>query len=140
MNLNNFTIKSQEAIQKAQQLAQGYQHPQIENDHIFKAILEIDENVTPFLLKKLGVNLELFKQVLDSSINSFAKSQGSDLMFSREAGTTLTEAMNIAKKMNDEYVSVEHLALAIFKSKSKVAQILKDQGVTEKGLQSAISE
>lgn len=140
MNLNNFTIKSQEAIQKAQQLAQGFQNPQIENDHIFKAILEVDENVTPFLLKKLGVNLELFKQVLDSSINSFAKSQGSDLMLSREAGSTLTEAMNIAKKMNDEYVSVEHLVLAIFKSKSKVAQILKDQGVTEKGLQGAIAE
>src|SRR5690606_9446437 len=101
MNLNNFTIKSQEAIQKAQQLAQGFQNPQIENDHIFKAILEVDENVTPLLLKKLGVNVGLFKQGLDSSINSFAKSQGSALMLSREAGSTLTEAMNIAKKMND---------------------------------------
>ena len=140
MNLNNFTIKSQEAIQKAQQIAQGFQNPQVENDHIFKGILEVDENVTPFLLKKSGVNIELFQQVLDSTISSFAKSQGSDLMLSREAGTTLTEAMNIAKKMNDEYVSVEHLVLAIFKSKSKVSQILKDQGVTEKGLQSAIAE
>src|SRR5690554_2954322 len=140
MNLNNFTIKSQETIQKAQQIAQGFQNPQIENEHIFKAILEVDENVMPFLLKKLGVNIELFQQVLDSTISSFSKSQGSDLILSREAGTTLTEAMNIAKKMNDEYVSVEHLVLAIFKSKSKVSQILKDQGVTEKGLQSAIAE
>src|SRR5690606_8442777 len=90
--------------------------------------------------KKTGVNIQLFEQVLQSTIENFAKSQGSDLMLSREAGSTLTEAMNIAKKMNDEYVSVEHLVLAIFKSKSKVAQILKDQGVTEKGLQSAISE
>lgn len=140
MNLNNFTIKSQEAIQKAQQIAQGFQNPQIENEHIFKGILEVDQNVTPFLLKKLGVNVSIFEQVLNSTIESFAKSQGSDVMLSREAGTTLTEAMNIAKKMNDEYVSVEHLVLAIFKSKSKVAQILKDQGVTEKGLESAISE
>src|SRR5690554_2312295 len=140
MNLNNFTIKSQEAISKAQQIAQGFQNPQIENEHIFKAILEVDENVTPFLLKKLGVNVELFQQILDNTMASFAKSQGSDLMLSREAVTTLTDAMNIAKKMNDEYVSVEHLVLAIFKSKSKVSQILKDQGVTEKGLESAISE
>src|SRR5690554_4697993 len=140
MNLNNFTIKSQEVIQKAQQIAQGFQHPQIENEHIFKAILETDQNVVPFLLKKLGVNITLFEQVLDSTINSFAKSEGSDVMLSREAASTLTHAMNIAKKMNDEYVSVEHLVLAIFKSKSKVSQILKDQGVTEKGLESAISE
>jgi len=140
MNLNNLTIKSQEAIQKAQQIAQGFQNPQIENEHLFKAILEVDKNVTPFLLKKTGVNVPLFEQILDNTIKSFAKSSGSDLMLSREVSSTITQAMNIAKKMNDEYVSIEHLVLAIFKSKSKVAQILKDQGVTEKGLETAISE
>jgi len=140
MNTNNLTIKSQEAIQKAQQIAQEFQNPQIENEHLFKAILEVDQNVTPFLLKKLGVNISLFEQILDNTIKSFARSSGSDLMLSRETSSTLTQAMNIAKKMNDEYVSVEHLVLSIFKSKSKVAQILKDQGVTEKGLESAISE
>lgn len=140
MNLNNFTIKSQEAIDKAQQIAQGFQNPQIESDHIFKGILETDENVTPFILKKLGVNVPMFIQILDNIIQSFPKVSGSSLMLSREATSTLTEAMNIAKKMNDEYVSVEHLILAIFKSKSKVSQILKDQGVTEKGIESAISE
>ncbi len=140
MNFNNLTIKSQEALQQAQQIAQGSGHQQIENEHIFKGILEVDENVAPFILKKLNVNLNLFKQILDSTIQSFPKVSGSELMFSRDAGTTLNEAANIAKKMNDEYVSIEHLLLAIFKSKSKVAQILKDQGVTEKGLESAINE
>ncbi|RNL91404.1 ATP-dependent chaperone ClpB [Sinomicrobium pectinilyticum] len=140
MNLNNFTIKSQEAIQQAQQIAQGYGHQQIENEHLFKAIFEVDENVLPFLLKKLQVNVPLLKQILDKTLDSFSKVEGGQLMFSREAGTALNEASVIAKKMNDEYVSVEHLILAIFKSKSKIAQILKDQGVTEKGLQTAIDE
>jgi ATP-dependent Clp protease ATP-binding subunit ClpB len=140
MNLKNLTIKSQEAIQQAQQIAQSFGHQQIENEHIVKGILEVDENVTPFLLKKLNVNIELFKKVLDSTLESFPKVSGGDLMLSREAGTALNEANTIAKKMNDEYVSIEHLLLAIFKSRSKVAQILKDQGVTEKGLESAIAE
>lgn len=140
MNFNNFTIKSQEAIQQAQALAQGYGHQQIENEHIFKAILEVDENVTPFLLQKLDVNVNLLKQILESTLTSFPKVSGGDIMLSREAGKTVTEASNIAKKMNDEYVSIEHLILAIFKSSSKIAQILKDQGVTEKHLKAAIEE
>jgi len=140
MNFANFTIKSQEAIQRAQQIAQGLGQQQIENEHIVKAILEVDENVTPFLLKKLNVNLPLFGQILDSIIQGFAKVQGGEMGISRDASTSLTEASNIARKMNDEFVSIEHLLLAIFASKSKVAQILKDQGVTEKGLRAAIDE
>jgi len=140
MNLKDLTIKSQEALQQAQQIAQSFGQQQIENEHIFKGILEVDENVTPFILKKLNVNVDLFKKVLDSTIQSFPKVSGSDIMLSREANNMLNEAANIAKKMNDEYVSIEHLILAILKSKSKVAQILKDQGVTEKGLQAAIDE
>lgn len=140
MNFANFTIKSQEAIQRAQQLAQSFGHQQIENEHIVKAILEVDENVTPFLLKKLNVNLGLFQQILDSTLQSFPKVSGGEMTLSRDASTALTEASNIARKMNDEFVSIEHLLLAIFASKSKVAQILKDQGVTEKGLKAAIEE
>ena len=140
MNFNNLTIKSQEALQQAQQIAQSFGQQQLENEHIFKGILEVDENVTPFLLNKLNINLELFKKILDSTIQSFPKVSGAEIMLSREANATLTEANIIAKKMNDEYVSVEHLFLAIFKSKSKVAQILKDQGVTLKALESAIQE
>ena len=140
MNINKFTIKSQEAMQQSQQLAKSFGHQQIENEHIFKAIFEVDENVAPFLLKKLNVNVPVFLQILDSTLQSFPKVTGGDIMLSRAANTTLNEAEIIAKKMNDEFVSVEHLILAIFTSKSKVAQILKDQGVTEKGLQAAIDE
>ncbi|MCL6217599.1 ATP-dependent chaperone ClpB [Zunongwangia pacifica] len=140
MNFNNFTIKSQEAIQQAQQLAQEMGHQQIENEHLFQAITVVDENVTPFLLKKLNINVNLFNQILDNTLQSFPKVSGGDIMLSREAGKTVNEASGIAKKMNDEYVSIEHLILAIFKSSSKVAQILKDQGATEKGLKTAIEE
>ncbi|WP_140487908.1 ATP-dependent chaperone ClpB [Flavobacterium sp. GSA192] len=140
MNINKFTIKSQEAIQLSQQLAQSNGQQQIENEHIFKAIFEVDENVAPFILKKLNVNVPLFLQILDSTIQSFPKVSGGDIMLSREANKTLNEAEIIAQKMNDEYVSIEHLILAIFASKSKVAQILKDQGVTEKGLKATIEE
>jgi ATP-dependent Clp protease ATP-binding subunit ClpB len=140
MNINKFTIKSQEAIQLSQQLAQSQGQQQIENEHIFKAIFEVDENVAPFILKKLNVNVPLFLQILDSTIQSFPKVSGGEIMLSRTANTTLNEAEIIAKKMNDEFVSVEHLILAIFDSKTKVAQILKDQGVTGKGLKAAIEE
>ncbi len=140
MNINKFTIKSQEAIQLSQQLTQSFGQQQIENEHILKAIFEVDENVAPFILKKLNVNVQLFQQVLDSIIQSFAKVSGAEILFSRMANTTLNEAEIIAKKMNDEFVSIEHLILAIFGSRSKVAQILKDQGVTEKGLKAAIDE
>jgi ATP-dependent Clp protease ATP-binding subunit ClpB len=140
MNINKFTTKSQEAIQLSQQIAQGFGQQQIENEHIFKALLEVDENVTPFLLKKLNVNVSLFKQILESTIQSFPKVSGGDIMLSRTANTTLNEAEILAGKMKDEFVSVEHLVLAIFGSKSKIAQILKDQGVTEKGLKAAIEE
>ncbi|MDI6033662.1 ATP-dependent chaperone ClpB [Flavobacterium sp. LB2P84] len=140
MNINKFTIKSQEAIQLSQQLAQSQGQQQIENEHIFKAIFEVDENVAPFILKKLNVNVPLFLQILDSTIQSFPKVSGGEIMLSRTANTTLNEAEIIAKKMNDEFVSVEHLILAIFDSKTKAAQILKDQGVTGKGLKAAIEE
>lgn len=140
MSIHNLTIKSQEALQQAQIIAQGNGQQQIENEHIFKAILEVDENVAPFILKKLNVNVPVFKQILDSIITSFPKVSGSNIMLSKEANNSLLEANNIAKKRNDEYVAIEHLLLAIFKSKSKIAQVLKDQGVTEKDLEAAIAE
>ena len=140
MNFNNYTIKSQEAIQRAQQIAQGFGHQQIENEHLFKALFDVDENVLPFLLKKLNVNVPMLHQILDKELESFSKVSGAELMLSREAGKALNEASIIAKKMNDDFVSIEHLILAIFKSKSKIAQILKDQGVTENALNTAIQE
>ncbi len=140
MNFNNFTIKSQEAIQQAQQIAQELGHQQIENEHILKGIFLVDESVTPFILKKLNVNIQLLQQILDKRLDSFPKVSGADLMLSREAGKAVNEASIIAKKMNDEFVSIEHLFLAIFKSSSNIAQSLKDQGVNEKGIKAAIEE
>ena len=140
MNINTFTIKSQEAIQQAQQIAQGYGHQQVENEHLFKAIGEVDENVMPFLLKKLNVNTTMLDKVLEQELERLPKVSGADLMFSQETGKTLNEANLIAKKMQDEYVSIEHLLLAIFKSKSKISRMLKDQGVNEKDLNTAIQE
>lgn len=140
MNLNNLTIKSQEALQVAQQIATGFGQQQLENEHIFKAILDVDTSVTPFILKKVNVNMDVFQKMLDQIIQGFPKVSGGEVMFSREASSTLNEATFLAKKMNDDFVSLEHIILAIFKSKSKVAQLLKDQGVTEKDLISAITE
>ncbi len=140
MNLNNFTIKSQETIQKAQQIAQGNGHQQIENAHILKGIIETDENVIPFLLNKLGVNLSIFTKALESIIQSFPKVEGGELMLSRNANKMLIDAENLAKKMNDEFVSIEHLLLAILKSSDSTSQLLKDNGINNKDLLSAINE
>ena len=140
MNLNSYTIKSQEAIQQAQLLAQSLGHQQIENVHILKAIFKVDENVIPFILNKLNVNVALLNIILDKQLESFPKVSGGDIMLSTTAGKTINEATIIAKKMKDEYVSIEHLLIAIFKSKSNIAQSLKDQGVTEKGIKAAIDE
>ncbi|MFQ3296310.1 MAG: ATP-dependent Clp protease ATP-binding subunit ClpB [Polaribacter sp.] len=140
MNFNNHTTKSQETIQLAQQIAQGFGHNQIENEHIFKALTQIDENVLPFLLKKLDINIIVLEQILEKQLESFPKVSGAELLISREANKTLTEAAIIAKNMKDDYVAIEHLILAIFKSKSSISQVLKDQGVTEKYLKAAIEE
>ena len=140
MNFNNFTIKAQEAVQTAQQIAQQYGHQELQNEHFFKAIEQVDENVLPFLFKKLNINREQLNKQLDAALQGFAKVSGGDMGISREASTMLSEAVNIAKKWNDEYVSLEHLILAIFKSNSKIAQALKNQGVSEKELEKAIQE
>ena len=140
MNFNNFTIKSQEVLQQAQVLVQTFGQQQIENEHLLKAILEIDENVTPFILKKVGVNIEQLKNQNDQIIETFAKVQGGEISLSREAGKALNEAQAIAKKRNDEYVSIEHLFLGILKSNSKIASFLKTSGATEKEVEAAINE
>jgi ATP-dependent Clp protease ATP-binding subunit ClpB len=140
MNLNNYTTKSQETIHMAQQIAQGFGHNQIENEHIFKALTQVDENVLPYLLKKLNINSNVLNQILEKQLESFPKVTGAELLLSREANKTLNEASIIAKNMKDDFISIEHLILAIFKSKSNIAQVLKDQGVTEKYLKAAIEE
>ncbi|MFK8283603.1 ATP-dependent chaperone ClpB [Capnocytophaga canis] len=140
MNFNNYTIKSQEAIQRAQQIAQGYGHQDLQIEHIFKGIEEVDNNVLPFLLKKLNVNVSMLNQNVQKALDSYAKVSGGSMSLSRESAEMLNKASNIVKEMNDEYVSVEHLLLAILKTKNKLSQAIKDQGITEKELEKAILE
>ena len=140
MNLNNLTLKSQEVIQAAQQNAFDREHKLIENEHLFQGLMEVDENVLPYLFKKLQVNFNLVKQLNDSILNSFPKVKGGQQQFSPKASQTLLRAINRAKSQKDEYVATEHLFVALFESESKVGKILKDQGVTKKEVEAAIKE
>ena len=140
MNLNNLTLKSQEVIQAAQQNAFDREHQLIENEHLFQGLMEVDENVLPYLFKKLQVNFNLVKQLNDSILNSFPKVKGGQQQFSPKASQTLLRAINRAKSQKDEYVATEHLFVALFESESKVGKILKDQGVTKKEVEAAIKE
>ena len=138
MNFDNYTIKSQEALQQAQQIAMGYRHSQIENEHLFKAIYEIDQNVLPFLLKKLDINLDLLLQLLNKALEHFPTVSNEDQKLSRETTKTLQKAALESKKSGGEFVAIEDLLIGVFSSKSSIAQMLKDQGVTEKDLKGAI--
>ena len=141
MNLNNFTVKSQESIQQAQQLAMGKDHQSIENGHILKGILDSDDSVTPFLLKKLNVNISIFTKTLDKIVESYPKvSGGAGQNLSSTANQALAKAQNFAKEFNDEYVSIEHLLLGILAVKDPVSQMMKDSGMNEKDLKAAIKE
>ncbi len=140
MDLNKFTIKSQEAIQRAQQIAIDKGQQAIENGHLLKGISETDENVLPFILKKLSVNSEVFLLALDKILDSYPKVEGGSIHFSRYAGETMNRAISLLKEWKDEYVSLEHLILAMFKGGDSVSQLMKDNGITEKSLKVSINE
>jgi len=140
MNLNNFTIKSQEVIQQAFTIAQGYNHQAVENGHLFKGILSTDENVTSFLLKKLDVNLANFELVLNRIIDSYARVSGGEQYLSKDANKSLQKALNYSKDFGDQFVSIEHILLGILASGDNVAQMMKDNGISEKDLKAAIKE
>ena len=140
MNFNNFTIKAQEAFQKASEIATGNQQQAIETAHILKGLLMVDENVISFLLKKLNVNLNRLNSVLDAQIQSFPKVSGSEIYLSSSANSALQKAQSFLKEFKDEFVSVEHMLLGILASEDKVSNMLKDSGVNEKDLKKAITE
>ena len=140
MNLNNFTIKSQESIQQAMQIAAAKTNQAIENGHLLKAISELDENVTPFLLKKLNINSNNLFKALDSIIESYPKVSGGNPYLSNTTTQTLANASNYLKEFGDEYVSIEHLLLGILSVNDSVAMLLKDSGINEKDLKKAIAE
>lgn len=140
MNLNNYTIKSQEAVQKAVEIATIHGQQSIENGHILKGILEVDENVTPFILKKLNVNTSIFSKTLDKIVESYPKVSGGQPFLSNNANQAVAKASSYLKAFGDEYVSIEHLLLALLSTKDTISQLLKDNGVTEKDLKAAITE
>ncbi len=140
MQFNNYTIKAQEAIGQAQQLAMSLSHQLIESEHLYKALFLVEENVLPFLMKKMGVNSVMINQIIDKEIERFPKVEGGELQLSKTAARALQEATAAAKNLKDEYVTLEHLLIGILKSNSKVSQILKDQGIKEADLIKAIQE
>jgi len=141
MNLNNFTIKAQEAVQRAQQIALENSSQAIEPGHLLKGILEIDESVTPYVVKKLGVNLDAIRKATDSIVASYPKATGGNGQYlSRPAAEIAQRAATYLKEFGDEYVALEHLLLAAIGVKDPVGQMLKDSGLSEKGLKSAIAE
>ncbi len=140
MNLNNFTIKSQEAIQKAQEIALGKQNQSIESIHILKGIMQVDENVIPYLLKKLDINIVILIKAIDRIIESLPKVTGGEQFLSREANSALQKANSYLKDFNDQFVSVEHILLGILVGKDTAAKLLKDNGMTEKSLLAAIKQ
>jgi len=140
MNLNNFTIKAQEAVQQAQQIAMEQQHQAVEPAHLLKGILQVDENVTPFVLKKLGVNFENIKKATDSIIQSYPGVSGGSQYLSRTATEVLQKANTYLKEFGDEFVALEHILLALLSVKDSTTQMLKDAGITEKALKAAIQE
>jgi ATP-dependent Clp protease ATP-binding subunit ClpB len=140
MNLNNFTIKAQEAIQKASEIASGNQQQAIETAHILKGLLSVDENVISYLLKKLNVNINRISEVLDAQIQSFPKVSGSEIYLSSGANSALQKAASYLKEFKDEFVSVEHILLGLLETTDKVSSILKDAGVNQNDLKKAILE
>ena len=140
MNFNNYTIKSQEALQSATQEAMNNGQQAIETGHILKGVLNVDENVTPFLLKKLGVNVQAFSAAVDSQVKSYPKISGGQPYLSNSASQVLNKATNFLKDFGDEYVSIEHMLLALLNGGDTIAQLMKDSGVSEKALKAAIQE
>ncbi|MHA4896184.1 ATP-dependent chaperone ClpB [Pedobacter sp. PWIIR3] len=138
MNFNNFTIKAQEAIQQASAIAQGNQQQAIETAHLLKGLLTVDENVVSYVLKKLNVNLSALNNNLDTQIEKFPKVSGSSPYLTSGSNSALQKAQTYLKEFKDEFVSVEHLLLGILSVNDNTANLLKDQGVNEKDLKTAI--
>ena len=140
MNFNNFTIKSQEAVQEAVNLVQSRGQQAIEPEHLMAGLLKVGENVTNFIFQKLGINGQQIETVLDRQITSLPKVSGGEAYLSRSANEVLQKAVEVSKELGDEYVSLEALLLALLNVKSTVATILKDAGLTDKELRAAIQE
>ena len=140
MNLNNFTIKAQEAIQEAVNRVQRQGQQTIEPEHLLSGVLKVGEQVTNFIFQKLGMNAQMVQHAVDAQIGSLPKVQGGEPYLGRETNSILTKAEDIAKKNGDEFVALEPLLQAILSTPCTASKILKDAGMTEKELATAIQE
>ncbi|MBQ5533612.1 MAG: AAA family ATPase, partial [Bacteroidales bacterium] len=142
MNIEQFTVKTQEVLQRAQNITLAHQQQQIENAHLLKAMLEEDKDVLSFLLKKNGVNVNQVRQVTDKMVESYPKVSGdtSSIYLSNGAQKTIQKAIGILPEWKDEYVSMEHLLYGMLLAGDETSNLLKDSGLTEKGLKQAIQE
>ena len=140
MNFNNFTLKSQEAVQKAMEIAAAHQCQAIETSHLLKGMLIVDENVIPYLLKKLNVNLDIFTRALDRNVDACPKVTGGEQYLSNDTTKALQKATALSQEFKDEFVSLEHLLLGILSVNDSTSRLLKDNGVTEKDLKTAIKQ
>ena len=140
MNLNKLTIKAQAAVQKAPEMAQAHQAPSIDTVHLLKGILSEDENVTPYLLKKMEVNIARLGQALDALMASLPRVSGGSQYASSALNTALVKAQQSATEMGDEFVSVEHLLIGLLAGSDQVARLMKDAGLSDKALRAAIAD
>jgi ATP-dependent Clp protease ATP-binding subunit ClpB len=140
MNFNNFTTKSQEAVQQAQQIATEKGQQAIENGHLLKGIFAVDQNVIPFILKKLNINVSMFGKALDSIIESYPKVSGGSPYLSNACNQALAKAASYIKDFGDEFVSIEHLLLGMLAANDSISLLMKDNGITEKDLKATIKE
>ncbi len=140
MNFNNFTTKSQQAIERAFQIAQGNRQQAIETAHLLQGVFSEGENLVAFLLEKTGVDVVAFKMSLEKITNTFPKVSGGDPYFSKNANEALQNATEISQKMGDRFVSIEHILLALLKGKDQVSNLFKNNGITEKNLTAAIKD
>ena len=140
MNFNNFTIKSQEAIQKAVELTRGAGSQAIEPVHLLKGVVDEGESLVKFIFQKIGANLQAVSAQIDREIDSLPKVSGGEPYLSRSSNDVLQKALDISKKMGDEYVTLEALLMAIFEISSPASTILKNAGLSEKELKAAIEE
>jgi ATP-dependent Clp protease ATP-binding subunit ClpB len=140
MNFDKFTIKSQKAVEKAIEIATAKQNQAIETSHLVKGMLLVDENVIPYLLKKLQVNLDSFTPALDRIIDAYPRVSGGEQHLSSEATKALEKANTLSQESGDEFVSLEQLLVGIFSVNNSTSRLLKENGVTEKDLKTAISQ
>ncbi len=140
MNFNQFTIKAQEVVQKAQEIAVAHNHQAIEDLHILKGILLVDENLVPYIMKKTGLDPQMIGRIVDSEMQNLPVVSGGQQYLSNEASALLQKALKLMQKMQDEFVSIEHLLLALIEQGGKAGKILKDAGLTKKSLEEAIAQ